>query len=188
MATKVKLLQDRFTRTVEQGYQAALTWHQGWPKLLVHMLCSTNQLLLCTKSIKASCRHHQQTRWPRLALINQARQSCTAVYQDGFVMYAGSLESDDSSAAGHLPPTVKSVKWAYSTRPIYGWGDTGADQKSTAGWLAAMPVFEPHWQVCFLPVTISSMATIHSCCPDIYWHTIMVVNYKMVFADFSVPS
>lgn len=78
---------ERFTRTVEQGYQAALTWHQG------------------------------------------------------------SLESDDSSAAGNLPPTVKSVKWAYSTRPIYGWGDTGADQKSTAGWLAAMPVFEPHWQV-----------------------------------------
>ncbi|DBB03967.1 TPA: hypothetical protein ACH3X1_013035 [Trebouxia sp. C0004] len=76
-----------FTRTVEQGYQAALTWHQG------------------------------------------------------------SLESDDSSAAGNLPPTVKSVKWAYSTRPIYGWGDTGAEQKSTAGWLAAMPVFEPHWQV-----------------------------------------
>ncbi len=29
MATKVELLQDRFTRTVEQGYQAALTWHQG---------------------------------------------------------------------------------------------------------------------------------------------------------------
>ncbi|DBA67375.1 TPA: hypothetical protein ACH3X2_001667 [Trebouxia sp. C0005] len=78
---------DRFTRTVEQGYQAALTWHQG------------------------------------------------------------SLESDDSTAAGELPPTVKSVKWAYSTRPIYGWGDTGTDQKSTAGWLAAMPVFEPHWQV-----------------------------------------
>lgn len=74
---------------------------------------------------------------------------------DGLVMYAGSLESDDSTAAGELPPTVKSVKWAYSTRPIYGWGDTGTDQKSTAGWLAAMPVFEPHWQVCCLPVTIS---------------------------------
>lgn len=67
-------------------------------------------------------------------------------YQHG-VSISGSLLSDDSSAAGDLPPTVKSIKWAYSTRPIYGWGDTGADQKSTAGWLAAMPVFEPHWQV-----------------------------------------
>lgn len=63
------------------------------------------------------------------------------------VLCLGSLESDDSSAAGDLPPTVKSIKWAYSTRPVYGWGDAGADQKATAGWLAALPVFEPHWQV-----------------------------------------
>ena len=26
----MKLLQDRFDRTVEQGYQATLTWHQGF--------------------------------------------------------------------------------------------------------------------------------------------------------------
>ena len=121
-------------------------------------------------------------------MINQARQSCAAGYQDGFVMNAGSLESDDSSAAGNLPPTVKSVKWAYSTRPIYGWGDTGSDQKSTAGWLAAMPVFEPHWQVCFLPVTISSMRTIHLCCSDIYSQMFMVVDCRMVFANFHMPS
>ena len=127
------------------------------------------------------------TRWLQLGLINQARHSHTAVLQHAFVMYAGSLESDDSSAAGNLPPTVKSVKWAYSTRPIYGWGDTGADQKSTAGWLAAMPVFEPHWQACFLPVTIFSTTTIHLCCPDIYRQRFVVVDCKMVFADFCVP-
>ncbi|CAK9166100.1 unnamed protein product [Ilex paraguariensis] len=44
--------------------------------------------------------------------------------------------------------TVKTARWEYSTRPIYGWGDVGAKQKSTAGWLAAFPVFEPHWQIC----------------------------------------
>ncbi|XP_024381013.1 probable tocopherol cyclase, chloroplastic [Physcomitrium patens] len=44
--------------------------------------------------------------------------------------------------------TVPIARWEYSTRPIYGWGDSGAEQKSTAGWLAALPVFEPHWQVC----------------------------------------
>lgn len=53
MATKVELLQDRFTRTVEQGYQAALTWHQGWPMLLVFML-SIDQLLLHTETTKPS--------------------------------------------------------------------------------------------------------------------------------------
>ncbi|KAL5698481.1 tocopherol cyclase [Ranunculus cassubicifolius] len=44
--------------------------------------------------------------------------------------------------------TVKSARWEYSTRPVYGWGDVSSKQKATAGWLAAFPVFEPHWQVC----------------------------------------
>lgn len=44
--------------------------------------------------------------------------------------------------------TVKTARWEYSTRPLYGWGDVGSTQKSTAGWLAAFPVFEPHWQIC----------------------------------------
>ncbi|XP_010526174.1 PREDICTED: tocopherol cyclase, chloroplastic isoform X1 [Tarenaya hassleriana] len=44
--------------------------------------------------------------------------------------------------------TVKSARWEYSTRPVYGWGNVGSKQKSTAGWLAAFPVFEPHWQIC----------------------------------------
>ncbi|KAG2699675.1 hypothetical protein I3843_07G201400 [Carya illinoinensis] len=44
--------------------------------------------------------------------------------------------------------TVKTARWEYSTRPIYGWGNVGSKQKATAGWLAAFPVFEPHWQIC----------------------------------------
>ncbi|KAH9761159.1 Tocopherol cyclase [Citrus sinensis] len=44
--------------------------------------------------------------------------------------------------------TVKSARWEYSTRPVYGWGNVGSKQNSTAGWLAAFPVFEPHWQIC----------------------------------------
>ncbi|KAL0302283.1 UNVERIFIED_CONTAM: Tocopherol cyclase, chloroplastic [Sesamum angustifolium] len=43
---------------------------------------------------------------------------------------------------------VKTARWAYSTHPVYGWGNVGSKQKSTAGWLAAFPVFEPHWQIC----------------------------------------
>ncbi|CAN6456556.1 unnamed protein product [Victoria cruziana] len=44
--------------------------------------------------------------------------------------------------------TVKTARWAYSTRPVYGWGDVTSKQKSAAGWLAAFPIFEPHWQIC----------------------------------------
>lgn len=40
------------------------------------------------------------------------------------------------------------VTWQYRIEPLYGWGSTGANQQSTAGWLAALPAFEPHWQVC----------------------------------------
>lgn len=68
-------------------------------------------------------------------------------YQATLTWHQGSLNADDSSAVGDLPPNIKSVRWAYSTRSIYGWGNTGNEQKATAGWLAALPVFEPHWQV-----------------------------------------
>ncbi|XP_057522940.1 tocopherol cyclase, chloroplastic-like [Amaranthus tricolor] len=44
--------------------------------------------------------------------------------------------------------TVRTARWEYTTRPIYGWGNVSSKQKSTAGWLAAFPVFEPHWQIC----------------------------------------
>ncbi|KAE8056686.1 hypothetical protein FH972_013434 [Carpinus fangiana] len=44
--------------------------------------------------------------------------------------------------------TVKAARWEYSTQPTYGWGNVGSKQKSTAGWLAALPVFESHWQIC----------------------------------------
>ena len=41
-----------------------------------------------------------------------------------------------------------SVSWCYTIAPKLGWGGGGeAKQYSTAGWLAALPVFEPHYQV-----------------------------------------
>ena len=59
---------------------------------------------------------------------------------------AGALIRDESSVRGDLPSTETTARWAYSTRFVYGWGDTGRPQQATAGWLAALPVFEPHWQ------------------------------------------
>ncbi|KAL3683399.1 hypothetical protein R1sor_001421 [Riccia sorocarpa] len=53
----------------------------------------------------------------------------------------------DNGKSPHMK-TVDSIRWAYSTKPRYGWGDAGKSQKATAGWLAAFPVFEPHWQIC----------------------------------------
>lgn len=40
------------------------------------------------------------------------------------------------------------TSWSYVVRPKLGWGGGAEDkQYSTAGWLAALPVFEPHYQV-----------------------------------------
>nr|WKR37732.1 vitamin E 1-1 [Plukenetia volubilis] len=59
--------------------------------------------------------------------------------------HQGLIQDDGRS---DFAETVPLARWEYSTRPIYGWGDVGSKQKSTAGWLAAFPVFEPHWQIC----------------------------------------
>jgi tocopherol cyclase len=44
--------------------------------------------------------------------------------------------------------------------PICGWGGTTAkEQKSTAGWLASFPVFEPHWQITLADARASGRVT-----------------------------
>eukprot|EP00966_Prymnesium_polylepis_P098673 2284963-Prymnesium_polylepis.1 len=46
-------------------------------------------------------------------------------------------------------PEGGTVKWCYDVTPLIGWGGDADAQRqySTAGWLAALPVFEPHYQV-----------------------------------------
>ncbi|PSS01197.1 Tocopherol cyclase [Actinidia chinensis var. chinensis] len=63
----------------------------------------------------------------------------TPLWNQGFIRDDGRTDYVD---------IVKTARWEYSTRPVYGWGNVGSKQKSTAGWLAAFPVFEPHWQIC----------------------------------------
>lgn len=61
--------------------------------------------------------------------------------------HQGSIIDNTAGASGDLKSTVASCRWAFSVRPIVGWGDVDGPQRATAGWLAALPVFEPHWQV-----------------------------------------
>ena len=44
-------------------------------------------------------------------------------------------------------PSGKTARWCYQVQPIDGWGNRGERQRSTAGWLASLPVFEPGWQI-----------------------------------------
>ncbi|CAN6272267.1 unnamed protein product [Urochloa humidicola] len=63
----------------------------------------------------------------------------TPIWHQGFIRDDGRLK---------YVPNVQTARWEYSTRPVYGWGDVESKQSSTAGWLAAFPFFEPHWQIC----------------------------------------
>lgn len=47
----------------------------------------------------------------------------------------------------HDPGSGESVRWQYAIEPVYGWGDPGDPQQSTAGWLSQFPIFEPGWQI-----------------------------------------
>lgn len=70
---------------------------------------------------------------------------------------AGRLAAQDAGAKGSLSQDVQSASWAFSVRPELGWGSPLEQQKATAGWLASLPVFEPHWQV----VSVSFIAYLH---------------------------
>ena len=68
-------------------------------------------------------------------------------FQATTTWHQGAIVRQEAGAGGDLPSTVPDCRWAFSVKPVVGWGDVGARQKATAGWLAALPVFEPHWQV-----------------------------------------
>jgi tocopherol cyclase len=44
-------------------------------------------------------------------------------------------------------PIGNRAAWQYSTQPIYGWGDPIQAQRSTAGLLSSLQIFEPGWQI-----------------------------------------
>lgn len=45
------------------------------------------------------------------------------------------------------PASERYCHWHYEIKPVYGWGDTGKPQQSTAGWLSSLQIFEPGWQI-----------------------------------------
>jgi len=62
-------------------------------------------------------------------------------------LHQGSIVADEEGAAGELPSTVRSASWCFTLEPKSGWGSDNQGQQATAGWLAALPIFEPHWQI-----------------------------------------
>jgi tocopherol cyclase len=47
----------------------------------------------------------------------------------------------------HDPGKNYTARWAYRIEPVYGWGNAGKLQQSTAGWMSSLQIFEPGWQI-----------------------------------------
>lgn len=44
-------------------------------------------------------------------------------------------------------PNGNVAEWQYEIQPVYGWASSGSAQRSTAGWLSSLQIFEPGWQI-----------------------------------------
>ena len=57
-------------------------------------------------------------------------------------------EGEDETGPWSGGCAARSVRWDITVTPVRGWGGgVGAKMVSPAGWMTALPVFEPHWQV-----------------------------------------
>jgi len=87
---------------------------------------------------------------PPTGLLDEA--DFDAAVREGFqataTWHQGRLRADDATSGPGPAASVADCAWAFSVRPRAGWGGgAAARQRATAGWLASLPVFEPHWQV-----------------------------------------
>jgi tocopherol cyclase len=75
---------------------------------------------------------------PQLLDSELFEQKIAQGYQVTATLHQGSLKN---------PYSGQSCRWCYRTQPLYGWGNPHQSQRSTAGWLSALPIFEPGWQI-----------------------------------------
>ncbi|QDZ18025.1 tocopherol cyclase [Chloropicon primus] len=68
-------------------------------------------------------------------------------FQVSSTWHQGHLSLESQGVGGYIEPGVKECSWAYKTARVHGWGNSAGRQIATAGLLAALPVFEPHWQI-----------------------------------------
>lgn len=101
-------------------------------------------------SIACAMCSRARPRWSRCDTFVVQELFCSNVAQ-GFqateTEHQGHIVDDPGSCPGGLRASVPYASWSFNIRPLYGWGSAGEQQLSTAGWLAALPVLEPHWQV-----------------------------------------
>ncbi len=75
---------------------------------------------------------------PQLLSPTQFDRHITEGYQTTVDLNQGSI---------YDPVRDEYCRWEYQIEPIYSWGNSQQPQKSTAGWLSYLSIFEPGWQI-----------------------------------------
>ena len=78
--------------------------------------------------------------WPRFLEPNIFEQTIAEGYQGTATWHQGKLRDPRKGLAD-------AARWQYAIRPVYGWGNPHRPQQSTAGWMSALQIFEPGWQI-----------------------------------------
>lgn len=151
--TKSLLPAQTFRQRVMQGYQASASWHQGgWYGTLFFCVCCPFFIAPCVLQylVMSTSSLHFLITSPSHIITPHHHTSSPSHHTSAHTPPTGSLvASPPPEVPGTLPAsTVQQCSWEFDVQPVYGWGETSGRQKATAGWLAALPVFEPHWQVC----------------------------------------
>ncbi|MCO5601500.1 hypothetical protein L7F22_055621 [Adiantum nelumboides] len=130
-----------FTRAVslrKEVTETLLTWWHSYGRVGLPNLSRIALRILSQDCSAGACERN----WSAYSVIHtKIRNRLSTTQLEKLVYCRANMRSNNAKV-------VKPIKWAYSTKPVFGWGDTTSKQKATAGWLAALPVFEPHWQVC----------------------------------------
>ncbi|MEL6441163.1 MAG: tocopherol cyclase family protein [Cyanobacteria bacterium J06621_8] len=84
--------------------------------------------------------------WGQTKLTGSSRLLSTAEFRD-FVREGYQATATLNQGSIYDPQRDEYCRWEYQVEPVYGWGDSQQLQQSTAGWLSALPIFEPGWQV-----------------------------------------
>lgn len=68
-------------------------------------------------------------------------------FQASPTLNMGRVERREEGVRPGPESSVGVCEWEFEVEPLIGYGNKDGPQRSTAGWLASFPVFEPHWQV-----------------------------------------
>jgi Tocopherol cyclase len=104
----------------------------------------------CTFATKANATASQTQKTRTELDADEWDQAVESGFQISPTSLKGRIDGKDGTVGDILDDSGERFKCEFdiAVQPIVGWGGTQPEeQKSTAGWLASFPVFEPHWQI-----------------------------------------